>query len=454
MRVKRASIFVGLVFLLAASSGCKPVHSTGSLPPTVGLSKASPSPVSTATTPPATSAPLATLTAQAPSPEPVVIAQGTASYIRPPTVQFISETSAIIVFELDNPDGYSLRYWPSGQGVREMITIPLDPGQNSYTIKLQNLSPGADYLAGVFAEDGNGTFAAPLFGDEVWDPVRIHTLPEGGLPIRIAVLGDSGFGQDLTHDLTQAMADQHPDVFIHAGDLVYNAGQEDTPVAAFQFKFFATLAPILHQTAVFPVVGNHELYDDARWNGRAYYYEVFPMLPELENSEAWVDVQAGNREWYQVSVGPFQFLFLNTQLFYVGGLRSEQDQWLAERLADDSYSYSIPIFHVPPYTSGRHRLDGTPVIRSWVPLFESNDVPLVISGHDHNYERLFQNGVTYLVSGGGSSALYQQGRPLDISQVFFAQSHFVILDMMRDSIRLAAYDRTGELLDEQTIELK
>jgi hypothetical protein len=42
-----------------------------------------------------------------------------------------------------------------------------------------------------------------------------------------------------------------------------------------------------------------------------------------------------------------------------------------------------------------------------VPLFESYGVQLVLSGHDHNYQRFAaQNGVTYVVDGGGAAGLY------------------------------------------------
>ena len=47
------------------------------------------------------------------------------------------------------------------------------------------------------------------------------------------------------------------------------------------------------------------------------------------------------------------------------------------------------------------------VQRRWVPLFERYGVQLVLSGHDHNYERFVaRNGVTYVVHGGGAAGLY------------------------------------------------
>jgi hypothetical protein len=138
---------------------------------------------------------------------------------------------------------------------------------------------------------------------------------------------------------------------------------------------------------------------------------------------------------------------LNTQQLFGGSRRSEQDQWLEARLGDESFSASIVVFHVPPYTSGRHKLDGTAVVRSWVPLFETYGVPLVLSGHDHNYEHLLQNGVNYVVSGGGSTVLYEQGIALPISQRFIERSHYLVIDLLPGLLRLTAYASDGSQLD-------
>jgi hypothetical protein len=47
------------------------------------------------------------------------------------------------------------------------------------------------------------------------------------------------------------------------------------------------------------------------------------------------------------------------------------------------------------------------VAHRWVRLFETYGVQLVVSGHDHNYQRFVaRNGVTYVVHGGGAAGLY------------------------------------------------
>jgi hypothetical protein len=46
-----------------------------------------------------------------------------------------------------------------------------------------------------------------------------------------------------------------------------------------------------------------------------------------------------------------------------------------------------------------------------VPLFERRGVDLVLSGHDHNYQRFAQHrGVHYVVHGGGGQRLYSLER--------------------------------------------
>jgi hypothetical protein len=55
------------------------------------------------------------------------------------------------------------------------------------------------------------------------------------------------------------------------------------------------------------------------------------------------------------------------------------------------------------------------VAENWVPKFEQSNVALVVRGHAHLYERLFKNGVHYLVAGAGSQTIYGQGEILEHS---------------------------------------
>jgi 3',5'-cyclic AMP phosphodiesterase CpdA len=78
-----------------------------------------------------------------------------------------------------------------------------------------------------------------------------------------------------------------------------------------------------------------------------------------------------------------------------------QTRWLRRTLAQRTGFRRIAVFHHPPYTCGTY-LGHAAIQRSWVPLLERAGVRLVLSGHDHNYQRFVRNGVTYVVHGGGA----------------------------------------------------
>lgn len=86
-----------------------------------------------------------------------------------------------------------------------------------------------------------------------------------------------------------------------------------------------------------------------------------------------------------------------------------------------------------------------------MPLLEAYDVPLVLSGHDHNYERLEREGVTYIVTGGGSGVLYPQTINLEFSRYFSQQMHFVFLEVYPDHIELSAIAADGTIFDQSLI---
>jgi hypothetical protein len=147
-------------------------------------------------------------------------------------------------------------------------------------------------------------------------------------------------------------------------------------------------------------------------------------------------------------------VMLDTQIFFGMPGREEQDIWLEERLADPNYIATIPVFHVSPYSSSTvHPTNSLPVRNSWVQLFESANVPLVISGHFHHYERLYENGITFIVSGGGSSILYALGERLPGSQIAFRQTHFVLVEIEGNTLKLLAIALGGDLLDQVEIPL-
>ena len=105
--------------------------------------------------------------------------------------------------------------------------------------------------------------------------------------------------------------------------------------------------------------------------------------------------------YYKRTLGEADLFFLDSN-----SVSDRQTRWLEDALQSSTALWKIAFFHHPPYSCGGHAGDMR-VLHRWVRLFETYGVQLVVSGHDHNYQRFAaRNGVTYVVHGGGAAGLY------------------------------------------------
>lgn len=393
----------------------------------------------------------ATVTSEAPGLE---FAAGPAEvgYLLPLTVQYIGEESLSAFFELERPAAGVLSVLPLAPGLSGAQQIELDATRSDHWVNVAGLEPGGAYSIQVGLRNPQGEVQAPFFTGEAWDPVSVETI-EAGEPYRIAVFGDSGFGGPVTRELAELIAAYGPQAVIHTGDLVYKVYEEPSPAAAFQRKLYAPLSAILQQVAFLPVPGNHEFDVDARWEGEPYYFHAFPPLIGAAADSLEMLGPADRRGWYAWAAGQVQFLFLNSQALFGAGGRAEQTAWLAERLQDPTYRASILITHVPFESSGRHARDGRFLRQAWGPLLDGTNTLLILSGHDHDYERLMYGDRIQIISGGGSGVLYTQAAPSPPDGVFARRSHFLLLDLLPDEMSIRAIALDGSLLDEISIRL-
>lgn len=437
---RRAAI--GLVVVLTAMlMACNATAGIG--PAAQVIHTPSPSPISATATP--------TVVIPTPTPTSTPIALGDLStrtaYALPLTVRHVTDTSATLFFELSEPAEGILLY-ETTEGGQQFVT--LNPSESRQQIVLDALAPGTEYRAMVgLVEAGDVSYHQPGFQGQPWGPISFRTQPVQE-PLRIGVVGDSGFGQQITFDLAAQMADLDLDFVIHTGDVVYNIEQNADAYEAYALKYYLPFAPLLHKVPVYTVIGNHDVEQEALHQETPFIYHAFPpfadpLLPATNTG--------GLNQWYAFAYGNIQFLMLDTQTFFNEKGRAEQLAWLSERLADGRFACSIPVFHVPPFTSGLHTYDGVAVRSEWLPLFEAAKVPLVLSGHDHNYERHQANGITYIVSGGGTSVVYGQKIAAPESVLFAQRTHFVWLEIYKDRIELRAVAPGGEVIDQTIVPL-
>ena len=459
-RLSRLALVGGLTVLACARSDL-PFNPARTLAPSIAAPTSSPIPSplpapvpnSTTTSPPEpTSSPSPSATATAtrtPTATPATeigytSAAASVSYRIPLTLRHVTAETAILFFEIEVPASGYLMYRPNAGGSAGWFLHVLDPTAARHQVELVGLSPGAEYQARVGLGESLSDLRAPwLFGAR-WGDLTFETAGLDSAELRIGVIGDSGYGQRSTFDLAELMAGYRLDFVLHTGDLAYRVNEEGDPFEGYAKKYFLNLAPLLTSLPIYPVPGNHEYDRETYWLDRPFYFYGF----------AGVGVQGtANESWYSFSRAGIQFLMLDSQVFHGVPGRAPQTGWLAERLADPGYRFSIPVFHTPPFTSGLHRNDGIVLAADWLPRFEAAGVPLVLSGHDHNFERILFNGITYVVSGGGSRTLYPDSRFVPGSQAFAMQTHFVLLEISGDRISVEAINLSDEVIDRATIEL-
>jgi len=121
-----------------------------------------------------------------------------------------------------------------------------------------------------------------------------------------------------------------------------------------------------------PAPGNHEYF----FSGASDYFAYF-------------DPAAGapGQGWYSYDLGGWHILVLNSECDQVGGCQagSSQETWLKADLAAHPARCSLAIWHRPRFSSGYH---GSSAVTQdlWNDLYAAG-AEMVISGHDHDYER-------------------------------------------------------------------
>ena len=259
-----------------------------------------------------------------------------------------------------------------------------------------------------------------------------RTAPAAGSPraVRFAVVGDSGTGAFNQRAVIQQLGTVPFDLILHTGDIAYDSGTREQ----LEKTFFNMYADLLGFFPLIPVSGNHEYGTE----NAAPFREVF-ALPENGGP-------AGRERWYSYDYGNVHFVGLDTEL-----IGPEQAAWLDADLSANRLPWTVVYLHRPPFSSGEH--GDSPALKThFVPIFAKHRVPLVLAGHDHNYERtLAQDGVTYVVTGGGG----RETRPVGHSSyTAFAEAvcHFVYVTIEGNVLTLHAIDGIGREFDSLRIE--
>lgn len=301
---------------------------------------------------------------------------------------------------------------PSGRGVEAIVTTRsytdalsgvtvhghhaewsgLEPA-TTYTYEIA--SERADDPAGPgLAERTRGTFTtgpsgrAPVtftaFGDQGAPPIA----GDDGLP-----LPGGGLGSPIVVGTTAAVEAAAPDCHLLVGDLAYSNLAEDR-VHTWE-RFWQNTSRSARHRPWLCAPGNHE---NEFGNGALGYdgYRTYVAAPPTTGQPA-----DATGLWYAVTLGSVRIVMLHGDDLalqdggdhYVHGYSGgAQLAWLKQELtlarADDAIDWVVVGVHqIALGTVDRANGADLGLRRAFFPLCDAYDVDLVISGHDHHYER-------------------------------------------------------------------
>ena len=238
-----------------------------------------------------------------------------------------------------------------------------------------------------------------------------------GAPALLAV-GDIA-DCNLPHDSdTAALVDRLPGLVAVVGDIAYPDGREE--------DFADCFDPVWgqHKARLRPVPGNHEY----NIGGAAGYFGYFGAIASPREPNCRNDCKG----YYSYDLGDWHIIALNSERDVDRG--SAQEKWLRQDLAAHRNVCTLAYWHHPLFSSGPHGSD--PLTRDlWLALLEVG-VDVVISGHDHHYERFapqnadgvvdWQLGIRQFVVGTGGAHLYESTKITANSQAFNSQEWGVL----------------------------
>lgn len=284
----------------------------------------------------------------------------------------------------------------------------------------------------TFLSGAGSTLFATLLGS------RLPAAPTTD-PIRFAVIGDYGMNNSSEQKVATLVRSWDPQFILTTGDNNYNAGGADTIDANigkyysdYLYRYRGSYGKGSSVRRFFPCLGNHD------WmTPYALPYFSYFSLPY-------------SARYYEFAQGPVRFFSLDSDPKEPDGVTStsRQAKWLRTRLAVAREPWKVVYFHHSPYSSGEEH--GSNTWMQWP--FQAWGASAVLSGHDHDYERIVLNGFPYFVNGLGGADYIDFATPVEGSQVRYSDHHGAMLVRANSAgMQFRFFSHYGVLIDSYTL---
>ena len=260
-------------------------------------------------------------------------------------------------------------------------------------------------------------------------------------PFVVGAVGDGAGGETNAVNVTNALVGWDPDLFLYLGD-VYEEG------TLTEFKnwyggpsaFYGRLRDVTT-----PTIGNHE-YTGSTADG---YFNFWDNIPHYYSYDA--------NGWHFIAID-------STGNYNKVAPGTAQYEWLAQDLAANRSPCTVVFWHHPLFSVGSE--DPAPRMQAMWDLMAAQRVTLLVTAHDHNYQRwapmgaggvLANDGIVELVAGGGGHS--SQGFLSSDSRVVKTNKSYGAMRMQlygnRADLQYHAASATGTtLVDSSTVSCK
>jgi acid phosphatase type 7 len=255
-------------------------------------------------------------------------------------------------------------------------------------------------------------------------------------PLVLVAYGDMRFTDDTEiratnpaarRALVAKIAAEKPAAILINGDITWHGVESDYAVFRGETRAWRD-----RHLRTYPVLGNHEFAACEEWTCLQRWWNAFPLLR--------------GRRWYSVAIGTkVVSIELDTGSPLLPG--SPQRIWFEDQVANlgPAVRLVLIVMHHPPVADlqSSKQPDHNPrpneqTLEQYLHAVAPNSAArfVVSAGHIHNYERFADDGVVYLVSGGGGALPNEVDRTgLDRYQSNdFPNYHYVRFEISGDRV--------------------
>ncbi|CAH1764601.1 14421_t:CDS:2 [Entrophospora sp. SA101] len=250
-------------------------------------------------------------------------------------------------------------------------------------------------------------------------------------PIKILGFSDNQYNLKTFNKIVKSASILHnqPNFILHVGDPV----QKFDSLQQWQTDFFDPLInyKLIQKSPMIFAHGNHDFNPLLN-----YHYTT-------------------NKLWYSFTIANTRWIVLDSNID-----DELQDKWLIKELSSIESKlakFRIVVVHIPPFVEfwdpkswneKSEKYWGDFVRKRYVPLFQRYEVDLVISGHQHNYQRGQFDGTVYTIIGGAGGELdYERVEDWKIYSIVKKIHHYVLIEIWSDKLIWVVYDINNKVID-------